>query len=373
MALMRITDTLLPAIATDFGAAVATTAAIVTAYSVAYGVAQVVYGPLGDRVGKLRVISIGLFAAGLFTLACAVARDVPELAALRFAAGFAIAACVPLSLALIGDTVVYTARQATIGRLLSAITLGQVLGGSLAGVIAQALGWRFVFVALGAAALVIAWPLARVARAWPVPRPARAAAPRLAFGAYLALLHRRGPRLLVIAVFVEGLFFYGALAYTGAFLHDRFGLNYLAIGAILAAFGAGGLAYSVSVAWLVRRLGERRMILAGALVVAASYAAYGLAPGWAAATAAMLVGGFFFYMLHNTFQTLATELAPEARGVAVSLFVFTIFLGTATGVAILGRIVATAGYTAMFLVSAAGLAALGLWFQARVDAVKARD
>jgi predicted MFS family arabinose efflux permease len=174
-------------------------------------------------------------------------------------------------------------------------------------------------------------------------------------------------------VFVEGLFFYGALAYTGAFLHDRFGLSYLAIGAILAAFGVGGLVYSVSVAWLVRRLGERRMILAGALMVAASYAAYGLAPDWAVATVALAIGGFFFYMLHNTFQTLATELAPEARGVAVSLFVFTIFLGTATGVAILGRIVAHAGYTAMFLVSAAGLAALGLWFQARVEAVKARN
>ena len=372
MALMRITDTLLPAIATDFGSAVATTAAIVTAYSVAYGLAQVVYGPLGDRIGKLRVIAIGLFAAGLFTLACAAARDVPELAALRFAAGVAIAACVPLSLALIGDSVEYALRQATIGRLLSAITLGQVMGGSLAGLIAQALGWRFVFVALGIAALVIAWPLWRSARAWPV-RPPRSAAPRLAFRAYLALLKRRGPRLLVYAVFVEGLFFYGALAYTGAFLHDRFGLNYLAIGAILAAFGVGGLVYSVSVAWLVRRLGERRMIVAGASMVAASFAAYGLAPGWAAAATALLIGGFFFYMLHNTFQTLATELAPEARGVAVSLFVFTIFVGTATGVAILGRIVEHFGYTALFLVSAAGLAALGLWFQSCVEAVKARD
>jgi len=106
------------------------------------------------------------------------------------------------------------------------------MGGSLAGVIAQALGWRFVFVALGVAALVIAWPLGRVARGWPV-RPPRHAAPRLAFSAYVAILRHRGPRLLVYAVFVEGLFFYGTLAYTGAFLHERFGLNYLAIGAIL--------------------------------------------------------------------------------------------------------------------------------------------
>jgi YNFM family putative membrane transporter len=372
MALMRITDTLLPAIAGDLGAPIATTAVIVTAYSIAYGFAQVLYGPLGDRVGKLRVIGFALAAAGLFNLAAAAAPDVAALAALRFAAGFAIAACVPLSLALIGDSVAYAQRQATIGRLLSAVTLGQVMGGSLAGVIAEALGWRWVFAALGAAAIVIAWPLSRAARAWPA-QPPRAAASRLAFGAYLALLERRGPRLLIYAVFAEGFLFYGALPYTGAFLHDRFGLNYLAIGGIVAAFGLGGLVYSVSVAWLVRRLGERRMIIAGALLLALGYAAFGLAQTWQVATVALFVSGFFFYMLHNTFQTLATELAPEARGVAVSLFVLTIFLGTAAGVAIFGQIEARAGYPALFLTAAVGLAALGLWFQSRIEAVKARE
>jgi predicted MFS family arabinose efflux permease len=371
MALMRVTDTLLPAIASDLSAEIATTAAIVTAYSISYGAAQVVYGPLGDRAGKLRVIGIALAVGGVLTLGCAAANGVTTLAVLRFATGLAMAACVPLSLALIGDLVPYAARQATIGRILSAVTLGQVMGGAVAGVIAEFFGWRWVFVGLGAAALVIAWPLARAARAWPARAP-RAPASRLAFGGYLALLKRRGPRLLVYAVFIEGFFFYGALAYTGAFLQQRFGMSYLAIGGILAAFGFGGLIYSVSVVWLVRRLGERRMILAGALMVGASYAAFGLAPGWEVATAALFVGGFFFYMLHNTFQTLATELAPESRGVAVSLFVFTIFLGTALGVAILGRLVAHGGYAALFVVAGAGIGALGLWFQSRVEIVKGR-
>lgn len=372
MASMRGTDTLLPAIAHDFSTDVATAAAIVTAYALAYGVAQLAYGPLGDRVGKLRVIAATVAAAGLASLASAAATGVPSLAALRFAAGFAFAACIPLSLALIGDAVEYAARQATIGRLLAAINMGQVLGGSLAGVIAEAVGWRAVFVAIGAIALVVAWPLHRAASAWPAPAPAPRGTARGGLAAYLALLQRRSARLLVTAVLIEGFFFYGALPYGGALLHARFGLNYLEIGLVLAAFGVGGLGYSAAVKWLVRTLGERGMVLAGALAVAAAYVAIAFAPHWTVVAAALAVGGFFFYMLHSTFQTLATELAPESRGVAVSLFVFMVLAGTAVGVAALGRVVAHGGYTELFLVAAAGVACLGLWFQRHLQEFKER-
>jgi predicted MFS family arabinose efflux permease len=227
-----------------------------------------------------------------------------------------------------------------------------------------------VFVAIGAIALVVAWPLHRAASAWPQPTPGGTTRGGLA--AYLGLLRRRSARLLVTAVLVEGFFFYGALPYGGALLHARFGLNYLEIGLILAAFGVGGLGYSVAVKWLVRTLGERGMVLAGALVVAAAYVAIALAPHWAVVAAALGVGGFFFYMLHSTFQTLATELAPESRGVAVSLFVFMVLAGTAIGVAALGRLVAHGGYSALFLVAAAGITVLGLWFQRHIREFKAR-
>jgi len=54
--------------------------------------------------------------------------------------------------------------------------------------------------------------------------------------------------------------------------------------------------------------------------------------------------GAGFYMLHNTLQTNATQMAPAARGLAISLFAFCYFLGQAAGVAACGWAVDEFGY-----------------------------
>ncbi|MGZ5041910.1 MAG: MFS transporter, partial [Usitatibacter sp.] len=62
---MRATDALLPRIASDFGIGIGTAAGVVTGFAVAYGLMQMVFGPLGDRYGKLRVIGLATGAAAI--------------------------------------------------------------------------------------------------------------------------------------------------------------------------------------------------------------------------------------------------------------------------------------------------------------------
>jgi len=62
-----------------------------------------------------------------------------------------------------------------------------------------------------------------------------------------------------------------------------------------------------------------------------------------------LVGGFGFYMLHNTVQVLATELAPSARGSALALFASCFFLGQGVGPALGGVIARWTDYETLFL------------------------
>jgi predicted MFS family arabinose efflux permease len=50
----------------------------------------------------------------------------------------------------------------------------------------------------------------------------------------------------------------------------------------------------------------------------------------------MFAAGLGFYMLHNTLQTQATQMAPTRRGAAVSLFAFCYFVGQSVGVALAG-------------------------------------
>src|SRR5690606_16569274 len=54
IASMRVCDTLLPALATEFSVTVGQAARVIFVFAVAYGVFQLCFGPLGDRYGKLR-------------------------------------------------------------------------------------------------------------------------------------------------------------------------------------------------------------------------------------------------------------------------------------------------------------------------------
>ena len=74
-----------------------------------------------------------------------------------------------------------------------------------------------------------------------------------------------------------------------------------------------------------------------------------------AAAASVVVLGMGYYTMHGTLQTRATELAPQARGTAISLFAFFFFLGQAAGPQLLGSVLKSRGYPAAFIVAGAGL------------------
>lgn len=366
LAIMRVTDPLLPIIATDFGLTVGRTSIIVTAFALPYGLFQLVYGPLGDRFGKLRIIVYALAGSAVFTIACALAGGVEWLAALRFLAGVATAAVVPLSMAFIADHFAYEVRQPVIARYLNGLIMGQIAGGSLGGIMAEWFGWRVIFVVFGVLVGALAyfvWRYSKHHRETLRPAPLRG---KRLLKPYLILLRQPRPRQVLVAATIEGFFFFGGNAFIGAFLHEYFGLRYAVVGLILACYGLGSLIYSNTAKYIVAALGERRMIAFGAIIMSSCYFGLAWTQAWQLCVPILLVCGFGFYLMHNTLQTLATELAPEARGTAVSLFAFALIGGQGFGVALLGAIIDRFGYGTAFCVTAVAVAILGAWFQGKL-------
>src|SRR5258708_40237220 len=62
---LRVCDPLLPQIAGELGTTIGGAAMMVTAFALAYGVFQVVVGPLGDARGKLLMVVLGSLWAGV--------------------------------------------------------------------------------------------------------------------------------------------------------------------------------------------------------------------------------------------------------------------------------------------------------------------
>jgi predicted MFS family arabinose efflux permease len=366
---LRMCDTLLPLIARDFGVSTGQAAAVVTGFAVAYGLVQAVFGPVGDRFGKFQTIFFASLAAVVMSLLCARAETLDSLVIARIAAGAASAAIIPLSMAWIGDTIPYHARQPVLARFLTGQILGIVFGQAAGGVIGDIAGWRAAFVALAAlfAAAVIA--LGNELRTNPLTHSAPATDRGGILATFFALapiMSRRWVQVVLVTVFFEGLLMFGSFAFVGTYLHSQFNLSFGATGALLAVYGAGGLSYTFLARRLVSRLGEGGLSWAGGLLMGLALAGITLAPTPAFAGCAIFVAGLGFYMLHNTLQTNATQMAPAARGVAVAFFASSLFLGQAVGVALNASLIDRYGAAPGLLLSAIGLPLVGLLFSAQI-------
>ena len=297
-----------------------------------YGLCQVLIGPAGDRLGKLRVVFWALLAFAAATGACALAEFVTSLAMLRIAAGAASAAIIPVAMAFIADAVPYAERQVTLSRFLNGIVFSQMLAGPAGGVFGQYVGWRGVFLLLAIGGALIAAALALRLRRL----PDRRGAASFSLANYLVLARHRGARTLLFCGMLDGMLLMGCFPFLAPYMHEAFGLSYAAVGLVLALFGAGALVYTRSARALLPRLGESGFVAAGGTLMALSVAAAALSPVWWLFIPIEAAMGLGFYLLHGVMQARATELLPNARATAVSSFAFVLFLGQSIGALAMG-------------------------------------
>lgn len=162
-------------------------------------------------------------------------------------------------------------------------------------------------------------------------------------------------RVVLLTVFAEGASIFGAFAFLVTHLHLVHGIALAVAGQAVMLFGLGGLLFALSAHFLVHRLGEMGLSRWGGLLVAVSYSAVALADIWWWALPASFLSGLGFYMLHNTLQINATQMAPERRGAAVSAFAAAYFMGQSAGVALAGALIASMGTRGVILLGAAGV------------------
>jgi predicted MFS family arabinose efflux permease len=364
----RVGDPLLPLLAQAFGTTAGGASAVLTAFAVAYGGLQLVNGPLGDRVGKYRLVCWATAISAACTLACALAPTLPLLVAARFASGATTGAIVPLAMAWIGDTIPYERRQAVLARFLIGTLLGGAIATAASGVLGERFGWQAVFQALAGLYVVAAALLWRELRVNPATRRhTRVEETMLQSAARMfGLLRRPWVRVVLVTVFLEGALSYGGFAFAAYHVHHALGLSVSASGLLAALAALGGLVYAAVAGRLVPRLGERGLVIGGGLLLFFGLPGLALSPNAVWAAAALVAQGLGLILLHNTLQVHATQMAPESRGAALALFAFSLFTGQSGGVWLASRFVDAHGTAPVFLAAGAGLVALAFWFQRRL-------
>ena len=367
MAAQRICDAMLPELSRVFAVGLAQAAQVVSVFAITYGAAQLFYGPLGDWLGKFRVVTFATLGCSIGSALAVAAGSLDMLVFARLLMALGAAALIPLSMAWIGDAVPSDQLQEMLTRTGLGSTFG-IVGGQLAGgLLTDALGWRWAFVFMtvlfGVVGSLLWRDLGRQRAQTAATKSPAPAAPRPGF-VKQAVLIVTGPwsRIILLMALVEGAAGFGVLAIWASHLHRSLGLSLSLAGAIVALFGLGGMAYMAAGRHLIRRFGQQGLVLFGGAIVGLSALVVAFTPHWAPALPASLLAGFGFFMFHNTMQANATQMAPEARGTAVSLFSSSLFLGQSIGVVLAASLIERIGTGAVIALGGAVMALEGVCF-----------
>ncbi|MHA6625603.1 MFS transporter [Pseudonocardia sichuanensis] len=335
---------LLVVIGLDMGAPLAAVAAVASAYFLAYGLMQPVWGLVSDRIGRVRVMRVSLLGAALAGVASVVAPNLLVLGIARTVAGGCFAALIPATLVYVGDMWPPQVRQRPLSDVLTASSLGTAVATAGAGVLADVVGWRTVPAVTGLAAAALWVALRRL------PEPDRAPVTGSPLRSIATVLRHRWALVVLALVLVEGVVVLGVLTYLAPAV-QALGATATIAGVVAAAFGVGSLVWSRVVRRLVGRMSPAGLSAVGAALLVAAWAVPAL--GVTVVTvvvAGVLLGGSWAF-LHTTLQSWVTEVVPGERATAVALFAALLFLGGSAGTAVVAPLADAGAFEAVFRVA----------------------
>jgi EmrB/QacA subfamily drug resistance transporter len=155
---ITIVNVALPSIQSDLNASLSSLQWVVDAYALTLASFLLVFGSLGDRLGRRRIFSIGFGVFTLASLLCGLSKDATVLNLFRALQGVGGAAMFATSLALIAQEFEGRERASAIGiwgaTVGGAVAIGPLVGGA----ITDGFGWEWIFfvnVPIGVAAILL--------------------------------------------------------------------------------------------------------------------------------------------------------------------------------------------------------------------------
>ena len=145
----------LPAMAADLHAAIAPVQLTMSALILAFGLAQLVWGPLADRIGRRPVLLMGLALYSAASLGAALAGQVAAVVAWRALQGAAMAAAVVCARAMVRDLYAPHHGAMVMARALTGLGAIAVASPLVAGLLVSGWGWRAAVVAMGVVGLAV--------------------------------------------------------------------------------------------------------------------------------------------------------------------------------------------------------------------------
>jgi MFS family permease len=327
------------------------------------GLLAPVGGALADRLDRRKWLIVTTIAeAGFASLLAVLAFEHHEVAWLltlvAFLGGAAGAIGFPTYQAMLPDLVERDDLLAAVSLSSAQFNLGRVIGPALAGIalVAGGAGWAFTANAISFGAVVVALLLVRLPAQEKVPgaRIFR----RIREGARIAraIPGCRSPIVLIAIVALTGSPF---IALVPAVAIEEFHRGAGGTSVLVTAQGVGAVAGALLIAPLARRVGRGRLVTGALFILPVAILAYGAAPSFVLATAALvLVGACYIGVLSGLNTVLQLHAPTAARGRILGLYMLALGVVYPVGALIQGQIANHTGIRVVTLFSGVALVVL---------------
>lgn len=350
-----VVSPLLPDIARAYGVGAAGAGESVTAFSLAYMVAAPFTGSLADRVGRRRVLALGLVSFAASNVLTALAPTFVVLLGARVLAGISASSITPSVLALVGQTAPPAKRARWMSVAMAGFLISLTTGAPSGTAAATVLGWRYTFVGIGLLAAVLA---AANALAW---RGASGGVAPVRTGGGAAPVRTGGDPVGVLtkvrAVSVTGVWalsVYAFYTYLGTALGAEAGFSPAQIEIALVVFGVGAVAGSLAGGWLTDRFGSIVVTSSCFAVLAVAHLLVGVFlrghPG--PLVAVLLLFALAAYPTLPSYQSRLVSHFGSRCGSVLAWNSSFLYLGTSLGAAAGGVVLSRWGFTGITVVGA---------------------
>ncbi len=329
-------------IAADLNLEISTAAISVTAYMLSFGAFTLIFGPVSDRFGKVKIINIAAFGTAIFSMLGTFTFNLPSLIFFRAMNGAFGAGIFPVTLALIGQTFDNKNRHKALGKVMGFMFLGGATATVIGGAISFYGSWRMVYFVYGFGEFILAIIMSKVLeRDQPVVE-------HLNFvRAYKKPLSNIKFMSIVGTIFLLGLATFGSFTYSGTLIKEISGYNILVVGLILSLYGVGTVVGGRIAPKLKMKMGSGFLALAGLIGGLSLFTLSASENIWVLGIG-LLGFGFSFISLQSTMISTAQEKLPKMRGTAMSLASFNLFVGGAIGTSLNGFVMKNQGTSQIF-------------------------
>ncbi len=314
----------LPEVASDLKTTEARAALTLTSYFIAFGIAQMVYGPMADAVGRKPPLVIGVAIFLLASVAASLAPSIQWLIAARAVQGFGAATLMAVPRAVIRDMASGPAATRMMAAIMIVISVSPMLAPLTGSIVMAWGGWREIFAVLAVAALLSLSLILFVLPETLAPehrRPVRPAA--MMQGAVLLIRDRRFMGLTLIGGFGMASFF--VFLASASFVYTRqYGLSPTGFSLAFAVNAVGFFSASQLAGRLAERHGLERVIalaiigFAGATLSLTALVWLGF-DSLPVVVIGLFLGNFCLGLAMPTAMVMSLDPHPDIAGLASSL------------------------------------------------------